>query len=199
MPRGVAALPRTNGGIPITYTVAWTSETEPVAREDPLLRPLMGPGVLALFHGGRQGRGTPKLAIGSVDRTRRVVVAGLCQACGQRLPGRSQPPWRQHPRWLADLRNSGQTIRMGARTVPLVVDGWTCEPCIAYALRVCPGLVSRTPATSVGPLRLLRVRDARLIATIEEVEGLDEKVVGWVKIAPTAYDVVTPEEFLAAR
>jgi hypothetical protein len=198
MPRQIAALPRTNGGIPITYTVAWSSEQTPVARIDPLLHPLM-PGALALFHGGAQGTGTPKLAVSDVARARRVVLAGLCQACGRRLPGRHEPPWRQRPRWLCDLRNSGQTIRLGLRTLPLIVDGWTCESCLTYALRVCPGLVSKTAAEEPDRLRLLRVRHAEFVATIEEVEGLDERVVGWVKIAPTGFDVVTPAEFLAAR
>lgn len=197
MPRGVARLPRTNGGIPITYTVAWSSETVPEAREDPVLRGIVPPGSLALFHSGRQGEGTPKLAVSDVARARRVVVEGLCQACGEKLPGRSAPPWRQHSRWLCDLRNQGQEIQMGPRRVPLIVDGWTCEPCLAYALRVCPGLVAKAAATGDVELRLLRVRDAERVATIEDVEGLDQRVIGWVKIAPTSFDFVTPDEFLA--
>jgi hypothetical protein len=197
MPRGVARLPRTNGGIPITYTVAWSSETGPEAREDPLLRGFVPAGTLALFHSGAQGQGTPKLAVSDVARTRRVVMAGLCQACGQKLPGRSASPWRQHPRWLCDLRNQGQEIQIGLRRVPLIVDGWTCEPCLAYALRVCPGLVTKAAATGGDGLRLLRVRDAEGVATIEAVEGLDDHVVGWVKIAPTSFEIFTPDEFLA--
>ncbi len=198
MPRGVARLPRTNGGIPITYTVAWSSETVPQARPDPLLSGISPHGIQALFHSGSQGEGSPKLAVSDVARTRRVVIAGLCQACGLRLPGRSKSPWRQHPRWLCDLRNSGQEIRVGFRTLPLIVDGWTCEPCLAYALRVCPGLVAKAAADGDDRLRLLRVRAAEFVATIEQVECLAAPVVGWVKIAATSFDVVTPDEFLAA-
>ncbi len=196
MPRQIAALPRTKGGIPITYTVAWSSETVPEARPDPLLAGIAPEGIRALFHCGSQGEGSPKLAVSDVARTRRVVIAGLCQACGRKLPGRTKPPWRQHPRWLCDLRNSGQEIRIGYRTLPLIVDGWTCESCLAYALRVCPGLVTKAAAGGDDRLRLLRVRDAEFVATIEQVEGLADPVVGWVKLAPTAFDVVTPDEFL---
>ncbi len=197
MPRGVAALPRTTGGVPITYTVAWSSETTPKAHHDPLLT-ARGMTMAALFHSGAQGVGRPKLAVSDVARTRRVVLAGLCQACGQKLPGRSKPPWQQHPRWLCDLRNQGQTIRIGLRTLPLIVDGWTCEPCLTYALRVCPGLVTKAAAGGDDGLRLLRVCAAEFVVTVEQVEGLADPVVGWVKLAPTAYDVVTPDEFMAA-
>jgi hypothetical protein len=207
MPRGVAALPRTKGGIPITFTVAWSSETGPVAREGPAAARAGRPPVCRRSStAGRQGHGMPKLAVSDVARTRAVVLNGLCQACGRRLPGRARPPWRQHPRWLCDLRNRGQEIRIGFRTVPLIVDGWTCAPCLTYALRVCPGLVLKRVAQGDARLRLLRVRDCEFVATLSQLEGdpawlrdagLDRPVVEWVKIAPPAFDVVTPEEFLA--
>jgi hypothetical protein len=40
MPERVADLPRTTSGIPITYTVAWTSEREVILRNDPDLERL---------------------------------------------------------------------------------------------------------------------------------------------------------------
>lgn len=188
MPPGVAALPTTRSGIPITYTVAWSSEVRPVAREDPILRGMVAPGTMALFHSGAQGEGTPKLNVGSVDRVRRVTVLGLCQVCGRTLTAR-------RPRWLCDLRNHGQEIEVGGRVVPLVVDGWSCEPCLRYGLLVCPGLLRRQHDDE---LRLLRVRSHRLVATIERVEGLSEPVIGWVKIAPLDFDVIDPAALLAS-
>lgn len=198
MPLAVAALPRTASGIPITYTVAWTSETVPEAREDPLLRGRCPTGTLALFHSGSQGEGSPKLAVSDVARVRRAVILGLCQACGRQVPGSATSPSRIG-RWLCDLRNQGQEIKIGYRRVPLIVDGWTCEPCLAYALRVCPGLVKKDwQHDAPAALRVLRVHTWELIATLERVERLDVwPVVGWVKIAATGYTAFTPDSFLA--
>lgn len=198
MPPGVAALPRTNGGIPITYTVAWSSEQGSVVRRDPVV------GRDAIFAAeGRQGEGTPKLAIVDTARQRRATVLGLCQVCGRKVPGRQRPPWRQHPRWLADL-HKGQGWRIGFRTVPLIIDGWTCEPCLTYALRVCPALVRKdwTPGAD-SALRLLRVYDAEIVATMERPDStpeheLPDGAVGLMKIAPVVFEVVPPDAFLTA-
>jgi hypothetical protein len=199
MPRQVAALPRTRGGIPITYTVAWSSETEPKVRKDPALRAIQGDQLPALFHGGRQGKGSPKLAVSDVARVRRAIVLGLCQACGHPLAEKGTPPWR-HGRWLCDLRNQGQEIKIGLRRVPLVVDGWSCPSCLAYALKVCPGLVRKDWTPGAGDaLRLLHVRHCEYIATWEDVPALGPDrgpVVGWIKVAPTSFDVVDPATFL---
>lgn len=201
MPPGVAALPRTPGGIPITYTVAWTSERD--VRLAP--EPLIDGSPLAVFSDGRQCEGRPKLAIVDTARQRRVALKGLCQVCARKLPGRRLPPWRQHPRWLADLRKDGQTIQHGLRELPLVIDSWTCEPCLTYALQVCPGLLRRDwrPGAD-GALSLLRVRAAELVLTMERpdsipAEELPSGAVGLVKVMPTAFDVVAPDEFLAER
>ena len=174
-PAGVRRLPRTSTGVPISYTVMWSSETEPIARFDPLLGAI-GCKMLGLSYGGKQGDGYPLLSVSNPERQRRVAIGGLCQVCGNRLSGRH--------RWLADLRNGGQEIKIGLRWVPLIVDGWTCERCLRYSLRVCPGLTYRRP-------RLLRVRRFELVATVVHVEALpDEPLVDWVKIAPTAFDWV---------
>lgn len=184
-PPGVRRLPTTARGVPISYTVMWSSETEPQARIDPLLTRI-GCDTPALCHGGRQGDGVPRLGISNVTRQRRVAILGLCQVCGHELPTR-------RPRWLADLRNGGQEIKIGLRRFPLIVDGWTCEPCLRYSLQICPGLAARAP-------RLLRVRDYELVATLVHVDALPaEPLVDWVKIAPTAFDWVDRDDFLGAN
>jgi hypothetical protein len=181
-PPSVRRLPKTTSGIPVSYTVMWSSETTPVKRVDPLLTAI-GCALPALFHSGRQGEGEPVLSLSSVERQRRVAILGLCQVCGQKLTGRQ--------RWLADLRNHDQEMKIGFRRVPLIVDGWTCDPCLRYSFQICPGLAERRP-------RLLRVRDFELIATVSLVEALpDEPLVEWVKIAPTAFDWVSREDFEA--
>lgn len=198
MPDRVAALPRTRSGIPITYTVAWSSERDTVLRDDPDLRSIYGRPTLAIFAGGAQGEGTPKLDVVSTARARRAALKGLCQICARHLPGRPSPPWSTEPRWCGWF-TKGQTITIAGRQVPLIVDGWTCKPCLEYALRVCPALVARRAA---GTLALLRIRRAELVATLERPESippdeLDELPVGMVKIAPLDFDALTPDEVLA--
>ncbi len=193
MPRRVAALPRTPGGIPITYTVAWTSERDVELRPDPLLRMLGHGDALAIFAGGRPGDGTPKLAITETSRQRRAAILGLCQACGYPIP----MPTKRRPRWLADLRKNGQTIAIGGRMLPLIIDTWTCSECMAYALKVCPGLIRRR---AESPLHLLAVRGFRLIATLERPDSIPASelpggAIGLVKIAPTDFDVLAADDF----
>lgn len=200
MPPGVAALPRTRSGIPITYTVAWSSERETIVRADDDLLRVYGKRTLAIFSGGAQGEGTPKLDVVSTHRARRATLRGLCQICGRHLPGRPSPPWTTEPRWCGWF-TKGQTIQTAGGLAPLIIDGWTCKPCLIYSLRVCPALVARRGA---GSLRLLCVRVAELVATLERPESMPPGQfaetgfpVGMVKIAPTAYGVLTPEEVLA--
>jgi hypothetical protein len=186
MPPAVAALPQTQAGIPITYTVAWTSERGTVIRPDPIMEPLVAPGTPAIFATGRRGVGQPMLNVSDTSRQRACNVQGRCQVCGRRLD--------DGPRWIADLRNRGQEIDLGGQRRPLLVDSWTHQDCLHYALRVCPGLARRRPA-------IFHVRDWRLIATLERPdsiphEQLPDGAIGWVKVAPIDYDEYVLEDAL---
>lgn len=167
MPPGVAALPRNARGVPVSWTVAWSSEMKPRVDCDPCLEPLGYGAAPALFHGGRQGDGEPILTHSDVARARRVAVTGHCQVCGEQLPGPTTPPWRDPPRWLVDLRNFGQSVTIGGTERPLIVDGWTCEPCLRYSMQVCPGLAARAAGHRGDGLRILRVRSAVLLTRDE--------------------------------
>lgn len=198
MPPRIAELPRTAAGVPITYTVAWSSERDTVLERDGDLAVLLGYAPLAICSSGRPGDGTPKLALVDTARARRATVRGWCQICGKPLPGRQMQPWDTEPRWCGWF-TKGQTIRYAGRLLPLVIDGWTCVPCLSYSLQVCPALVARRAA---GNLQLLRVRRAELIATRERPDSipasaLDEMPIGMVKIAPVDFDVLTAEEVVA--
>lgn len=202
MPPGVAELPTTRSGIPITYTVAWSSEREAIVRYDDDLQRVYGKRTLGVFASGAQGEGTPKLDVVSTDRARCATLRGLCQVCGRHLPGRPSPPWSTEPRWCGWF-TLGQTIRMGLRDVPLVIDGWTCKPCLDYSLIVCPALVAKR---AKGELQLLRIRYAERVATFERPESIPPEQfetsgfpVGMIKIAPLDFDVLTPEEVLAGE
>jgi hypothetical protein len=194
MPPRVAALPRTPGGIPITYTVAWTSERKVELRPDPLMARLGYGETLAIFADGRPGDGTPKLAITETSRQRRAALLGLCQVCAHPIP----EPTKRRPRWLADLRKNGQTIKLDGRILPLIIDTWTCTQCMAYALQACPGLIRRRAETP--PLRLLAVRAYRLIATLERPDSIPDHelpggAIGLVKIAPTDFNALEVGDF----
>lgn len=202
MPPGVAALPRTRSGIPITYTVAWSSEHETIVRRDPDLERCFGKKWDGVFSGGALGEGTPKLDVVNTARARRAALRGLCQICGRHLPGRPSAPWSTEQRWCGWF-TKGQSIETAAGVVPLIIDGWTCKPCLDYSLQVCPALVARRAA---GDLQLLRVRFAELVATFERPESIPPErfestglPVGMIKIAPVDFDVLTPEEVLACR
>lgn len=197
MPPRIAALPRTKAGIPITYTVAWTGERGMVFKPDPLLNRLGLRDRPAIFPpSGGQGEGTPKLSIVETSRQRRAAVLGLCQVCGHPIP----EPSPRRPRWLADF-TKGQSIRIGASVVPLVIDTWTCPDCLRYALKVCPALIHRRREG----FHLLRVRGYRLVATFEMPDAPElaahapkDGAVGLVKIAPTDFDVIEPDTWLEA-
>jgi hypothetical protein len=189
MPPQVEALPRTQAGIPITFTVAWTSERETVLRPDPILVPLGIPqGTPAIFSSGRRGDGQPMLRVSETSRQRACNVQGRCQVCGRRLP--------DGPRWIADLRNRGQEIEIGGARYPLIVDAWTHRDCLHYALQVCPGLDRKMP-------RIFHVGEWRLIATMERPDSIPHELlpkgaVGWVKVAPLDFDIYDFDEALEA-
>jgi hypothetical protein len=149
-------------------------------------------------------------------RQRRAVLDRRCQVCDVELGDRRRPngPWRR-PLWLAAIRTpgvdeqgdvgtsvGGQTIRVGRRVVPLIFEPWCCEPCLRYALLVCPGMIHRRAPEAAGgpPLRLLRVRDAQPVVVTARITG-DGPVAGqvlatYVKIAVLDADIVLPEAFL---
>lgn len=181
MPPHVAVLPRTAAGVPISFTVAYSSEKNFVLRPDPLLVPLGIPVTTpAIFSGGRRGLGEPIINVSDVSRQRACNVQGRCQVCGRRVPAGA--------RYIADLRNRGQTIRLSGVERPLLVDSWTCLSCLRYSLRVCPGLAKRQPD-------IFRCTKWELVATFERPDSVPEHelprgAVGWVKVAPIVYERV---------
>jgi hypothetical protein len=218
MPEGVAGLLRTEGGLPVPHVAAWSNESTDRLERDPYLTRL-GYYVPAAFSGGAQGDGHAVLGEMEPARQRRAVIDRRCQVCDRELGERHRPnpPWRQ-PLWLADIRVfgtddegsvgadiGGQTIIVGRRRCPLVLEPWVCEPCLAYALQVCPGLIKRqTGGTRMRPaLRMLRVRRAQVVVVRGRIGG-DGPVAGrlaatYAKLAVVDFDIVRPEQFLASE
>lgn len=183
VPEQLSGLPRTAEGIPVTYTVAWSSESRLFVAPEPLLG-----GTPALFHRGSQGKGMPLVGFGSVVRIREATLKGLCQVCACKLP-----PLRKKSRWVCDLRGGASTLRLD-QEVPLLIDSWTCDDCIGYALRACPAL------TRKRSLKVFAVKEAVLVPTPERPKHLKGPPaygpVGLVKIAAADYDEVTARELL---
>jgi hypothetical protein len=212
MPERFAALRRTEGGLPVPHVAAWSSEHIERLDRDPYLARL-GCSVPAVFSAGSAGEGRAVLGEMEPARQRRSVIDRRCQVCDVELGDRHRPnpPWRR-PLWLADIRVhgrddegvvgndiGGQTIRVGRRVVPLIFEPWCCEDCLAYAIRVCPGLIKRTADGTAHrpPLRLLRVRNAQPVAVRGRVGG-DGPMAGtvavtYVKLAVLDADVVLPD------
>ena len=169
MPPRVAALARTPRGYPVPYVAAWTSE----ARHT--VRPLARWNRPALFALGRPGEGDAVLGEMDMARQRECVALGRCQVCRTWLS-------RAGARWLAELYEPTDDG-------PLIREPWACPSCLAYALRVCPGLVGiahRRPAGA--PLRVLRVTAWTVLATLTSLEGLraDGQLAPDVPVAPGA-------------
>jgi hypothetical protein len=215
MPDRVAQLLRTEGGLPVPHVAAWSSEETDRLERDPYLARL-GYYQPAVFCGGGQGIGRAILGEMTPERQRRAMLDRRCQVCDVELGERRRPnpPWRW-PLWLADIRIfgtdergdvgndiGGQTIVVRRRRVPLVLEPWSCEDCLAYAIQVCPGLISRRTGGTRRrpPLRLLRVRHAEPVIVTSRISG-DGPVAGqtaatYAKMAVVDADVVLPERFL---
>lgn len=209
MPDTVASRPTSPGGLPVPYVAQWSSERTLKSARDPLLTRL-GVTAPAAYSTGELGQGQPDFGVMEPSRQREVALLVRCQVCrAQLLPGRRYEPAENHPVWLADLRSpsaagdvafGGSAIRIGRRLRPLIFEPWICELCLAYALQVCPGMLSRSYEPTSDPkrdLRLLRVRKAHPVATYANGD-LVGTVVSYVKLAAIRYDVVTPTEFLGS-
>jgi hypothetical protein len=219
MPERVAALPRTDGGLPVPYVAAWSGEETTRVAVDPVLARALDYREPAAFSSDAPAGARPTLGVMDPARQRRVVVERLCQVCAVELGERHRPnpPWRE-PLWLVDLRRrggddgegaqlgqdlGGQTIRIGRRMAPLIFEPWVCEDCLAYALQVCPGLLKIAAGRYRHPLRLLRVRKAQPVAVSGRIGGTGpvagQRAVTYVKLAAIEFDIVLPGRFLAER
>lgn len=186
LPPRIAALPRTKSGLPVPYVAQWEGEERLRVAFDPHVR------AEALFSSPRRDGGDATLGLMEVSRQREVVSRGLCQVCRARLDPRD--------RFVAGLfeptRDRGQLIR----------EPWCCTACLAFALRVCPGLLR---ARRDANLTVIRMSKWVTVLAETDVAGLVGEgsldadaterplVYGYAKIKPAASShVLTVEQFL---
>ncbi len=205
MPRQIRRLPRDVRGFPVPYV----AETEEEQDSWTFQRDKHGVLYLTTVKPRARTR-TPLLGEMNADRQRHAMSIPCCQVCAKDLRG----DWRKEGVWLTtDLH----MLEEGA---------WLTEPpccwsCLAYALRVCPGIVSkRRKEAKQGEDRrvVLRVRDWELRGRFllpQEVKAggksakeanlpLEEAAYmpvacSFYVVRPTDYDVHPTEQWLRAR
>lgn len=187
LPPRIAALPRTDTGIPVTWASAWGSELDVVVRPDPMLETIFGVEVPAYFTNGSVGEGEPHINHPHPARVRESAINGWCQVCGYDLePG---------ARWICGIFLGQEEFRAGKRMVPLLIDSWTCNECIGFSLRFCPNLKRRPQ------LKVYRVHQWLLVPTLERPKWIPDEVpygsIGFVKIAALSYQEYTKKQCLA--
>ena len=192
MPPQIARLRRTAKGLPVPYVALWSGEMPYAVRPSAEFG-----GALALVESGRLHAGSPLLGQMNVLRQREVILRGRCQVCRALLA--------RGPRWLVSLFEG--TVG-DALQAPVVREPWACPSCLGYALRVCPGLVGPARHADLFVLRVRRVgpplatntslpglaRDGQLVPGTDTTPGT---AIGYLKIVPTAFDVLDVPEFLA--
>lgn len=175
LPPNIDALPKTRTGLPVPHVAAWSSERTMRIANDPNI----GGNHPTLFSNGAQGEGEPVLGQMDVARQRTVVVHGRCQVCNVKLPARD--------RFVVTL---WEKLPDGTR---LVREPWACTTCLAFALRVCPGLLGarRTAGLDVvrmthwtTPLALTSVAGLVADGLLDPSPDYPELVYGYAKIIP---------------
>lgn len=136
----------------------------------------------------------PNLARQNLQRQRQCAADGLCQVCARLLA--------QGPRWLLVANATAQLGGLGPHDVLadgklLVSEPWICRRCLPYVLATCPRM-SRLAATE--DLAVLKVHRWKLLVShgYHEDHGPDVLGAMWVKIQPTAAEVLEPGEALQA-
>ena len=135
-PESMARLPRGRQGLPVPYVAAWSSERWAAIRHDPLV------GRVAVFTGGRHGRGRPVFGAMNEARQRRAVIERRCGVCEALYEGAGWLP--AHPALIAG------TAPLAGREAGVTTEPPVCEPCARWSAAGCPGIASRC----TGLLRL---------------------------------------------
>jgi hypothetical protein len=131
VPATMAHLPRGRGGMPVPWVAAWSSERWAAVRWDPVVNRI------ALFTGGRHGRGRPVFGVMNEPRQRAAVMRRRCGVCGGPIPlelYRFVGYLPAHDRLLdATVEHRGERHRVTGE--PLC-----CRPCATWAATGCPGI-----------------------------------------------------------
>ncbi len=175
-PRSVGVCVRDGRGRPVPWINVWSAEMPEARWTVEWDGHVQSRG---LFTAGGRGEGTPDFTRQAPQRQRASMAARLCQVCGM-AAGES-----------AVLVMSG---RISAREVevdglgPRVVltEPWLCEPCGAFAVAVCPGLIRRRRDQDlyvVRPVNPTLVVSRGWVEGPLEAETKAEPTAMWAKLA----------------
>lgn len=137
VPKRMLKLRRDERGYPVPVVAEWSSEQE--LQLPPPVDPQFG--AIAVTR-GEPGVGTAMLGNMEPTRQRHAMLATRCQVCDR------------------DLRSSKFRFMAGGPMLDWFTEPWVCGPCMAFAVRVCPGLIRATRHTL--PLVIHRVRSVEL-------------------------------------
>lgn len=157
-PDTLAHVLRSTGGLPVPFVAAWSSEQDYVIRPDALVR-----GEPSVFSSGRRGDGEPLFGEMEASRQRHCVLKRRYQVCNHRCPDGL----------AVDGPGLGQDAVVGIDAARAILEPWVCAPCLEYALRVCPGLVTKNAREEIS---ILLVERAVPIATMTR---LPDGRTGW--------------------
>lgn len=183
MPPQIAALPRSDGGLPVPFVAQWSSEEEMYLRREPLAE-----GKVAAFTKGSRGEGQPVFGVMDVERQRLCVMKCRCQVCGGSA----------RERLLADGQGLGQSTVYDGAPRRMLLEPWVCASCLAYALRVCPGLIRLRHGAR---LHVLQVERALPVAVLTRLGGnlAGREAIGYIKILVERAARSPADEWLAAQ
>lgn len=188
---GIKRLKRSTSGLPVPWVVRWSGEARFVVREDEIQ-----PGWLALCHARDDRSGDPQFASLHMARQREAAVRRLCAVCGDPICG---------PRWNVMLSGDPPSRHR---------DPGTCAACLAFALRVCPGILRHRSAW-MGGVEVLEIEEAqvsfdllcavdieqcpdlRVTVSVEERSKLKYRsALGLALVVPVKFNVMTVDDFL---
>lgn len=184
LPVSMRSLSKTRSGLPVPYVAMWEGEEMHHIANDPLIG-----NVPALFSSPRREGGEAVLGKMEVSRQREVVARGRCQVCRCALSARDRfvvSLWEQH-------HDGTRSIR----------EPWACTSCLAFALRVCPGLIG---ARKHDGLHVIRMSKWMTILAHTSIAGLvrdglmthdpnaPETAYGYAKIVPYKTSIVLSVE-----
>lgn len=163
-------------GIPVPFINLWGDDTDTsrlTVAHDPHV------GMRAVFYDDT-GQAVPDFTQQHMARQRQCMVAGLCQVCGRPVP------WRRRFLVVADL--SAETVEVGGRRVPVLVEPWLDGQCARFALEKCPALIRRrhdealTLVAVDAPSRVSLVVSTGWVDGPLEAETRARPVAMWVKL-----------------
>lgn len=126
LPETMARLPLGRGDLPVPHIAAWSSERWAAIRFDPLVDHV------AVFTGGRQGRGRPVFGVMNEPRQRAAVMGRRCGVCNAAL---------SEAAWLPNLpRLCEGTTQVGSHEHPVTTEPPCCLPCALWSTTGCPGI-----------------------------------------------------------